>query len=185
MTAQQAFVAARRIHDYWPVPPQGHQSVVTYPGGVPQASSSGDSAFADRNRANGWGAAMAFDHDPTTQWRSTAPTSVGQWVGLTGMPAQSLHRVSVSMATDPGLAVVTELSVRVGGRNIAEASDVSIRAAAEWFETVLPTLTLWDTGCWVNAGTASEPWATSNMTVYSSEPDRVALGPSQALIRIE
>ncbi len=33
------------------------------------------------------------------------------------------------------------LSVRVAGRNIAEASDQSIRAALEWFQIVLPTLT--------------------------------------------
>jgi excinuclease ABC subunit A len=33
------------------------------------------------------------------------------------------------------------LSVRVGGKNIAEASELSIRSAAEWFAGVLPTLT--------------------------------------------
>ncbi len=33
------------------------------------------------------------------------------------------------------------LSVRVGGKNIAEASDLSIRTANEWFAGVLPTLT--------------------------------------------
>ncbi|MBN8874104.1 MAG: excinuclease ABC subunit UvrA [Rhodospirillales bacterium] len=33
------------------------------------------------------------------------------------------------------------LAVRVGGKNIAEASDLSIRKALEWFQTVLPTLT--------------------------------------------
>ena len=33
------------------------------------------------------------------------------------------------------------LSVRVGGKNIAEASELSIRAALEWFASVLPTLT--------------------------------------------
>ncbi len=33
------------------------------------------------------------------------------------------------------------LSVRVGGKNIAEASDLSIRAAAQWFNTVIDTLT--------------------------------------------
>ncbi len=33
------------------------------------------------------------------------------------------------------------LSVRVGGKNIAEASELSIRAAAEWFAGVMPTLT--------------------------------------------
>ena len=33
------------------------------------------------------------------------------------------------------------LSVRVAGKNIAEASDLSIRRALEWFQTVLPTLT--------------------------------------------
>src|SRR4051794_4770590 len=33
------------------------------------------------------------------------------------------------------------LSVRVAGRNIAEASDLSIRAALEWFAEVLPQLT--------------------------------------------
>ncbi len=33
------------------------------------------------------------------------------------------------------------LSVRVGGKNIAEASDLSILRAREWFATVLPTLT--------------------------------------------
>ena len=33
------------------------------------------------------------------------------------------------------------LSVRVGGKNIAEASELSIRAALGWFATVLPTLT--------------------------------------------
>ena len=33
------------------------------------------------------------------------------------------------------------LSVKVAGKNIAEASELSIRAALGWFETVLPTLT--------------------------------------------
>ncbi|NHN85050.1 excinuclease ABC subunit UvrA [Acetobacter musti] len=33
------------------------------------------------------------------------------------------------------------LSVRIAGFNIAQASDLSIRAAFEWFDTVLPTLT--------------------------------------------
>ena len=33
------------------------------------------------------------------------------------------------------------LSVRVGGKNISEASELSIRRAREWFATVLPTLT--------------------------------------------
>ncbi len=33
------------------------------------------------------------------------------------------------------------LSVRVGGKNIAEASELSIRSALDWFDTVMPTLT--------------------------------------------
>ena len=33
------------------------------------------------------------------------------------------------------------LAVRVGGKNIAEASELSIRAAAAWFETVIDTMT--------------------------------------------
>ena len=33
------------------------------------------------------------------------------------------------------------LSVRVGGKNIAEASELSIRSALDWFQGVLPTLT--------------------------------------------
>ncbi|HVY16700.1 MAG TPA: excinuclease ABC subunit UvrA [Rhodopila sp.] len=33
------------------------------------------------------------------------------------------------------------LSVRVAGKNIAEASDLSIKAALDWFGTVMPTLT--------------------------------------------
>jgi excinuclease ABC subunit A len=33
------------------------------------------------------------------------------------------------------------LSVRVGGKNIAEASELSIKAALDWFDTVMPTLT--------------------------------------------
>ena len=33
------------------------------------------------------------------------------------------------------------LSVRVGGKNISEASELSIRGALEWFDGVLPTLT--------------------------------------------
>jgi excinuclease ABC subunit A len=33
------------------------------------------------------------------------------------------------------------LAVRVGGRNIAEASELSIRSAAAWFETVIDTMT--------------------------------------------
>jgi excinuclease ABC subunit A len=54
----------------------------------------------------------------------------------------SRYQAEKPCATCAGARLKPEaLSVRVGGRNIAEASDQSIRLALDWFAGVLPTLT--------------------------------------------
>ncbi|HET7899910.1 MAG TPA: alpha-(1-_3)-arabinofuranosyltransferase family protein [Candidatus Nanopelagicales bacterium] len=114
MSASDEFVAPRKVHDYWPIAPAGNQTVADFPAGRPEASSSGATPTASRNRSNGWGAAQAFDGDERTEWRSASRTPVDEWVGVRDLPSTVLGRVVVRLDTDPTLAQVREIEVAAG-----------------------------------------------------------------------
>ena len=80
MTADQAFLQERRVHDFYPVDPADRQAVAEFRGGRASASSSGSDPTALRARdpaASPW---AAIDGDPLTAWVSgDLEPGVGQW----------------------------------------------------------------------------------------------------------
>jgi arabinofuranan 3-O-arabinosyltransferase len=119
MTATAAYRARRRVHDYWPIPPDGRQTTAVFPAGTPQASSSGAWPAAPRNRSNGWGAFQAFDGDQRTEWRSTSAVPVGEWVEVVDLPDVAVRTVTVTFDSDAdaGLADVREVRIDAGGQS--------------------------------------------------------------------
>ena len=82
LAADDPYVAPRPIHDYWPVPPDGSQTVVRYTGisGV-TASSSGASGLAAVQRSRGHAPWSALDGDQQTSWWTGGfGHAVGQWI---------------------------------------------------------------------------------------------------------
>ncbi len=125
MTVDEQFRAPRRVHDYWPIPPAGRQSTALFPNGTPEASTSGATSSAQRNRSNGWGPPQAFDHDLRTEWRSSARLAVGQWVGVRDLPRTSIGIVRVTTSQAPELAGIRRLTVRAGDRTVSADVDAS------------------------------------------------------------
>lgn len=84
LTADDAWLIARRVHDYLPVDPVGRQATAVFTGGTPSASSSGSDASSLRGRSAATQPWAAVDGDPATYWVSgdLAP-GVGQWWEVT------------------------------------------------------------------------------------------------------
>ena len=125
MTVDEPFRAPRRVHDYWPIPPTGRQSTALFPSGTPEASTSGATSSAQRNRSNGWGPPQAFDHDLRTEWRSSARSAVGQWVGVRDLPRTTLGTVRVTTSQASELAGIRRLTVTAGDRIASADVDAS------------------------------------------------------------
>jgi arabinofuranan 3-O-arabinosyltransferase len=129
-TGTQPWQAPRRVHDYWPVPTPGRQSLAVDTFGVPTSSSSGAQALAVVQRGNAYGASQAFDDDARTSWRSGTPGAVGQWVELSGFPARSVDEVDILVERDGLLADVERVAVEVDGGRVEAEVDEQGRAVA-------------------------------------------------------
>ncbi len=113
LSAQEPYVASRPVHDYWPVPPDGTQTVVRYDGivGV-TASSSGASASAFQHRSRGNGPWSALDGDPATAWwTGNVGGAVGQWIQVDLGRRAELDHLDLRLA--PGSVGVQHVRVDV------------------------------------------------------------------------
>jgi arabinofuranan 3-O-arabinosyltransferase len=80
LRADDAYLQDRRVHDYYPVDPEGRQAVAEYAGAIARASSSGSEATALRARSGASQPWSAIDGDPATAWISgDLDRGVGQW----------------------------------------------------------------------------------------------------------
>ena len=84
LTADEAYLQDRRVHDYYPLAPEGRQAVAVFEGGVVTASSSGSDVTALRARSSASQPWAAVDGDPVTTWVSgDLESGVGQWWQVT------------------------------------------------------------------------------------------------------
>ena len=80
LSAADPFLQDRRVHDYFPVDPEGRQAVAVFGGAVASASSSGSEVTALRGRSSAAQPWAALDGDPVTSWVSgDLERGVGQW----------------------------------------------------------------------------------------------------------
>jgi arabinofuranan 3-O-arabinosyltransferase len=80
LRADEAYLQDRRVHDYYPVDPEGRQAVAVFEGGTVTASSSGSDVTALRARSSAAQPWAALDGDPDTAWISgDLEKGVGQW----------------------------------------------------------------------------------------------------------
>lgn len=126
LTAEEPFLQDRRVHDYYPVDPEGRQSVAVFVGGVPRASSSGSDVTALRGRSPAAQPWSALDGDPVTAWVSgDLRRGVGQWWEVTAdepftTPSVTVRLLVGSIAgTEP-----TEITVTT------DAGEVTVPVAA-------------------------------------------------------
>ncbi|MFM1966534.1 MAG: hypothetical protein RL134_2259, partial [Actinomycetota bacterium] len=84
LTADDAYLQDRRVHDYFPADPEARQSLAVYEGGLVTASSSGSEVTALRGRSSAAQPWAALDGDPVTAWVSgDLESGVGQWWQVT------------------------------------------------------------------------------------------------------
>ena len=84
LSATDPFLQDRRVHDYFPVDPEGRQAVAIFDGAVASASSSGSEVTALRARSGAAQPWAALDGDPVTSWVSgDLQRGVGQWWEVT------------------------------------------------------------------------------------------------------
>ena len=116
------YLQERRVHDYYPVDPEGRQSVAVFEGGTVAASSSGSDVTALRARSNAAQPWAAVDGDPVTTWVSgDFERGVGQWwqvtadepfrapwvtVRLVVGQVAGIEPASVTVTTDAGAVTV-------------------------------------------------------------------------------
>lgn len=80
LRADEPYLQDRRVHDYYPIGPDGRQSTAVYEGGIVRASTSGSDATSLRARSNAAQPWAAIDGDPATAWVSgDLERGVGQW----------------------------------------------------------------------------------------------------------
>ncbi|MEY3733144.1 MAG: hypothetical protein RL347_503 [Actinomycetota bacterium] len=76
----EEYLQDRRVHDYFPVAPEGRQAVAVFEGGSVSASTSGSDVTALRARSSAAQPWAAMDGDPATWWVSgDLNRGVGQW----------------------------------------------------------------------------------------------------------
>ena len=76
----ERYLQDRRVHDYYPIKPQGRQAVAIFDGGIVSASTSGSDVTALRARSSAAQPWAAIDGDPATAWVSgDLNEGVGQW----------------------------------------------------------------------------------------------------------
>jgi len=84
LSEDEPYVQDRRVHDYYPVSPEGRQAIAVYEGGTVTASSSGSEVTALRARSSAAQPWAALDGDPVTAWVSgELESGVGQWWEVT------------------------------------------------------------------------------------------------------
>ena len=113
LTADEPFRSQRRVHDYLPFDPRGHQAVAAYEGvkGL-SASSSGSDAGALRERGPSRQPSAAFDGDDRTDWRSGAfRGALGEWLQVDFTDRLAPASVRVTVPDDPGVATLTRARV--------------------------------------------------------------------------
>ncbi len=131
------------------------ESVVTYVGGTPTASSSAsdpDGFVATRMDTQPW---SAVDGDPTTAWRP-APwdeSSGAPWWRLTADRQFAASTVAVSLGEEPGVARPAEL------RLTTDAGSVTVPVADTGEEQVLALPQGYTTGLTIAATTSENPEA--------------------------
>ena len=110
----ESYIQDRRVHDYFPVDPEGRQSIAVYEGGTVTASSSGSEVTALSARASAAQPWAAFDDDPVTAWVSgELESGVGQWWEVTADEPFSTSSVVVRLVvgevagTEPASVTVT------------------------------------------------------------------------------
>ena len=84
LSEDEPYIQDRRVHDYFPVSPEGRQAIAVYEGGTVTASSSGSEVTALRARSSAAQPWAALDGDPVTAWVSgELESGVGQWWQVT------------------------------------------------------------------------------------------------------
>jgi arabinofuranan 3-O-arabinosyltransferase len=113
LTAGEPFKAPRRVHDYLPFDPEGHQAVAVYEGARRlSASSSGSDAGAVRERGPDRQPYAAFDGDPETAWRSGAfHGALGEWLQVDFSDRPAPASVLMTVPDEPGVATVSRVRV--------------------------------------------------------------------------
>ncbi len=113
LTEDELFKADRRVHDYLPFDPDGHQAVAKFDG-VDRltASSSGSDAGASRERGPDHQPYAAFDGDQKTSWRSGSfRGALGQWLQVDFTERLAPESVLLTVPDAPGVASITRARV--------------------------------------------------------------------------
>lgn len=101
MTAEQAFVQQRKVHDYLPSD-AGPQSSYTYDGVSDVRASTSAGSVGGLYLSSSDGPWAALDGDPATAWRSAAFTAVGQWLQVDLPTPTEVGTVQVAFAIGAG-----------------------------------------------------------------------------------
>jgi arabinofuranan 3-O-arabinosyltransferase len=121
LTADEPFKAPRRVHDYLPFDPEGHQAVAVYEG-VERltASSSGSDAGASRERGPAHQPYAAFDGDESTTWRSGAFRGArGEWLQVEFTQRLAPDSVLLTVPDVPGVATIARVRVSTAQGSVA------------------------------------------------------------------
>ena len=123
---QESYVQDRRVHDYFPVTPDGRQAVAVYEGGTVTASSSGSEVTALRARSSAAQPWAALDGDPVTAWVSgELESGVGQWWEVTADEPFTASSVTVRLVVG-AIAGIEPASVTV----TTDAGEITVPVAA-------------------------------------------------------
>ena len=122
----EPYLQDRRVHDYFPVTPEGRQAVAVYEGGTVTASSSGSEVTALRARSSAAQPWAALDGDPATAWVSgELESGVGQWWEVTADEPFSASSVTVRLVVG-AIAGIEPASVTV----TTDAGEITVPVAA-------------------------------------------------------
>ena len=126
LSEEEPYVQDRRVHDYFPVAPEGRQAIAVYEGGTVTASSSGSEVTALRARSSAAQPWAALDADPVTAWVSgELESGVGQWWQVTSDEPFSASSVTVRLVVGE-IAGIEPASVTV----TTDAGEITVPVSA-------------------------------------------------------
>ena len=185
MAADEPYVAPRPVHDYWPVQPEGAQTVVAYSGitGV-SASSSGAAGTAAVKRSRGHAPWSALDGDPQTSWwTGNFARAVGQWIEVRLPHTTTANGLRLRLA--PGSAGVTQVRVDVSGGLISGTRLAPVQSGSRALQQLtvsggLSGKTIRITVTKVQTGDELKPVGLSDLVIPAVFPTRTYVVPGKA-----